>query len=335
MSEPALGRSRVEAAATRLFGHVRRTPVLRSDVLDEIAGCELWIKAENLQHIGAFKARGALNNALQLALQLSPQDLARGLITYSSGNHAQAVALAANRLGIPATIAMPIDAPEIKVESVRRLGATIEKVGTTSLERRSRALEIASESGGVIIEPFDHPATIAGQGTATLEFVSQVIEAGGDTLDALIVPCGGGGLLAGACLAADASTQIYSVEPIGCDALAKSLAAGSVVSVEPGPTIADGLKPTRIGELNFSVIAPRIYRALTVSDDELGRALVELLLRSKVLVEPSGAAALAVALRRGLEGSPARVGVILSGGNVAPGVISDLLIKHPGGWGVA
>jgi len=321
-------RSDIEAAATRLRGHVRRTPIFRSDALDEIAGCELWIKAENLQHIGAFKARGALNNALQL----SEDERQRGLITYSSGNHAQAVALAAARVGASATIAMPVDAPAVKVAGVLKLGATVVKVGTTSLERRAKALEIEADTGGIIIEPFDHPRTIAGQGTTTLEFVSQILEAGGESLDALIVPCGGGGLLAGSCLAADPRTAIYSVEPEGCDSLAQSIDAGEVVSVDPGPTIADGLKPTRIGELNLEVAAPRVAGALRTNDDELGRAMIELLIGQKLLVEPSGAAALAVALRRGLDGSPKRVGVILSGGNVAPDVVSDLLLRHPSGW---
>jgi threonine dehydratase len=322
----ALGRSDVEAAATRLRPHVIRTPVLRNPVLDEIAGAELWLKAECLQHIGAFKARGAMN----AALLLSRAERARGLITYSSGNHAQAVALAAQRLGVGATIAMPVDAPPIKVAAVERLGAEVVKVGTTSLERRARAFELAAETGGAIIEPFDHPHTVCGQGTATLELESQVREAGGAPLEALIVGCGGGGLLTGACLVADPEVALYGVEPVGCDSLGKSLAAGEVVGVEPGPTIADGLKPTRIGELNFAIMKERLAGAFTVDDGELGRAMVQLLLSVKVLVEPSGAAALASALRRDLPGSPRRVGVMLTGGNVAPERIAELLGEHPG-----
>jgi threonine dehydratase len=320
----SLGRGAVEGAATRLAGHVVRTPVLRSPALDEIAGAELWLKAENLQHIGAFKARGAMN----AALQLDPEVRARGLVTYSSGNHAQAVALAARRLGVPALITMPLDAPAIKLEAVRALGARVILAGTTSLERRARAIELAEADGAAIIEPFDHPHTIAGQGTATLELQAQVRELGGEPLEALVVPCGGGGLLAGACLAADAAIAIHGVEPVGCDSLGRSLAAGAVVEVAPGPTLADGLKPSRIGELNFEVIKDRIAGALTVTDDELGRALVALLLAAKILVEPSGAAALAAALR-GLPGSPRRIGVILSGGNVAPERVADLLKTHP------
>ncbi len=321
-------RSDVEAAATRLRGRIVRTPVIRNDVLDEIAGTELWVKAENLQHIGAFKARGALNNALQL----TTEELARGLITYSSGNHAQAVALAANQLGASATIAMPIDAPTVKVDVVRRLGATVVPIGTTSLERKAKALEIANETGGIIIEPFDHPHTIAGQATATLEFERQLMEQGVEPLDALIVPCGGGGILAGACVIADRATAVYGVEPFGCDSLGQSLRAGHIVAVEPGPTLADGLKPTRIGALNFKTIATRISESFVVSDDELGRAMIELLLRAKLLVEPSGAAALAIALGRKLPGTPKRVGVMLTGGNVAPSTIAQLISEYPGGW---
>ncbi len=321
-------RSDVEAAATRLRGRIVRTPVIRNPVLDELAGTELWIKAENLQHIGAFKARGALNHALQL----TAEELARGLITYSSGNHAQAVALAANQLGASATIAMPMDAPAVKLEAVRRLGATVVLIGTTSLERKSKALEIAAETGGVIIEPFDHPHTIAGQATATLEFERQLVEQGAQPLDALIVPCGGGGILAGACVVADRATEIYGVEPMGCDSLGQSLKAGHVVAVEPGPTLADGLKPTRIGALNFKTIAPRISQSFVVSDNELSRAMIELLLRAKLLVEPSGAAALAIALGARLPGAPKRVGVMLTGGNVAPSTIAQLISEFPGGW---
>ena len=324
MRAPA--RSEVDAAATRLRPHVVRTPVLRNPLLDEIAGAELWLKAECLQHVGAFKARGAMN----AALLLPEAERARGLITYSSGNHAQAVALAARRLGVAATIAMPVDAPAIKVDAVARLGADIVKVGTTSLERRARALEIQAETGGAIIEPFDHPHTIAGQGTATLELEAQVREAGGAPLDAVVIPVGGGGLLAGACLAASTGVALYGVEPVGCDSLGQSLAAGEITGVDPGPTLADGLKPTRIGELNFAIIRERVAAALTVDDDELGRALVQLLLSAKVLVEPSGAAALAVALRRGLPGAPRRIGVMLSGGNVAPELVGELLATHAG-----
>jgi threonine dehydratase len=319
-----MDRTTVIAAAERLGDQVRRTPVVRCEALDQRAGCELWLKAENLQHIGAFKARGALH----AVGRLSAAERERGIITYSSGNHAQAVALAARAYGVRADIAMPEDAPRIKVEAVRALGAHIVFAGTTSPERRKAALAIQERTGGVIIEPFDHPDIIAGQGTATLELLDEASRAG-VSLDALVVPVGGGGLLAGACLAcAGTGTRVYSVEPVGCDAMARSLAAGERVSVEPGPTIADGLKPTMVGAHNFAIAREHLAGAFTVDDDEIGRTLVALAVRAKLVVEPSGAAALAAVLAGKLPGRPRRVGVILSGGNVAPELLAALLARH-------
>jgi threo-3-hydroxy-L-aspartate ammonia-lyase len=316
-----VNRADVVAAAGRLEGLVRRTPVLRVAALDAWAGAELWLKCENLQDIGAFKARGALH----AASRLSPAARERGLVTYSSGNHAQAVALAARRFGVPATIAMPVDAPAVKVRGVERLGGVIVRAGTTSDDRRTAALEIVERTGAALIEPFDDDDVIAGQGTATLELLE---EAG--ALDALVVPVGGGGLVAGACLACEGlSTRVWAAEPVGADAMGRSLAAGSRVAVPPGPTIADGLKPVMVGERNFAIARARLAGAVTLDDQELGGALVALLLAGKVLVEPSGAAALAAALR-GLPGAPKRIGVILSGGNVAPELVTRLVQEHAG-----
>lgn len=316
--------SAVRAAATRLAGMIVRTPVVRSPALDAIAGCELWLKAENLQRIGAFKARGALH----AASRLSPEERARGLITYSSGNHAQAVALAAKHFGVRATIAMPTDAPKVKLAGVRALGAEIVLAGTTSADRHAAALEIEAKTGGVIVPPFDDPHIIAGQGTATLELLDDVRAQTGGTLDALLVPVGGGGLVAGACLAsAPDRVAVYTVEPVGCDAMAQSLEAGTRVKIPPAPTLADGLKPVEVGVLNFA-IAQRFVRGwLRVDDRELAHALVAVLVHAKLLVEPSGAAALAAALRGGLPGAPKRVGVILSGGNVEPSLVAELVAK--------
>ncbi len=314
----------VRAAATRLNGLTARTPVLRIPALDAVAGCELWLKAENLQRIGAFKARGALH----AAGRLDATARARGLITYSSGNHAQAVALAARHFGVPAIIAMPTDAPKIKLAAVRALGAEVVLAGTTSSERRAAALEIEARTRGVIVPPFDDPHVIAGQGTATLELVDEVRAQTGAALDALLVPTGGGGLVAGACLVCgDGPTAVYSVEPHGCDAMAQSILAGRRVSVEPGPTLADGLKPVQVGELNFAIAQQGLRGCLHVDDAELARAMVALLVYGKVLVEPSGAAGLAAALRRDLPGAPRRVGVILSGGNVEPSLVAELLTR--------
>lgn len=319
-----LSRNDVLDAAERLRGQVVRTPVVHSRALDRLAGAELWLKAESLQAMGAFKARGALNSVAQL----TPEARARGLITYSSGNHAQAVALAARRHDLSAEIFMPVDAPAIKVAAVRALGAHVVMVGTTSTERREAALARQAETGAAIIEPFDHPHTIAGQGTATLELLEEATDAG-TPLDALLVPVGGGGLIAGACLAAEHTpVKIYAVEPVGCDSMGQSLARGEIVPVEPAPTLADGLKPTRIGHLNFQIARARLSGAFTVDDAELGWTVALLAMVAKLVVEPSGAAALAAALRERLPGSPRRIGVILSGGNVAPDRLAEILALH-------
>ena len=324
----SLGRSDVLEAARRLAGQIVRTPTIRANLLEGEAGCELYLKAENLQHIGAFKARGALH----AVGRLSEEARARGVITYSSGNHAQAVAMAARRFNIAATIAMPEDAPAVKVAGVRREGATIVIAGTTSDDRKQRAHEIAAETGATIIQPFDDDHVIAGQGTATLELLEDT-RALGIKLDALLVPTGGGGVLAGACLAAaDEDFPIYTVEPHGCDAMTRSLRRGERVAVQPGPTLGDGLKPVMVGERNFAIAKGRADSGVLVDDDDMGHALVGLLLRHKILVEPSGAAGLAVALKRRLPGTPRRVGVMLTGGNVDVSLVSSLIAQHGERW---
>ncbi len=328
-SAAAVTRDDVVAAAARLRGQVVRTPVVRSAALDRLAGAELWLKAENLQHIGAFKARGALN-AVGL---LDAETRSRGVITYSSGNHAQAVALAASRYRIAAEIFMPVDAPRVKLEAVREMGARVVLVGTTSPERHQAALARQAETGAAIIEPFDHPHTIAGQGTATLELLEEA-DAAGVALDALMVPVGGGGLLAGACLAAEGrAIALHAVEPVGCDSMGQSLRAGTIVPVHPAPTLADGLKPTRVGQLTFAIAAAAGVTAHTVDDGALAAALAHLALRAKLVVEPSGAAGVALALRSGaLQRAPRRIGVILSGGNISPERLAELLsLAAPGG----
>lgn len=319
---PALSKSDIVAAAGRLQGLVVRTPALRVPALDELVGAELWIKPECLQRIGAFKARGAMH----AVSRLDPDVRKRGVITYSSGNHAQAVALAAKHFGVPASIAMPENAPAVKVEVVRSLGAFIVFAGTTSLERREAALALQANCGGTIIEPFDDDDVICGQGTATLELSQDCLEATGQHLDAMVIPVGGGGLLAGACLALEGTpTKIYAVEPIGCDAMGQSLVAGQRIAVDPQATIADGLKPTMVGERNLQIAKPRVAASFTVDDDALMHALRALLFSGKVLVEPSGAAALAHLVNHQLPGAPERIGIILSGGNVAPDLLAKIL----------
>jgi threonine dehydratase len=315
----------VQDAAAFLRGRVTRTPALRLAALEPMVGCELWVKCENLQHIGAFKARGAL----YAVGRLPPEQVRRGVVTYSSGNHAQAVALAARAFGTTARVAMPTDAPRVKVEAVRSLGAEIVFAGTTSRERQRAALALSAETGAVIIAPFDDPHIIAGQGTATLELCDYVAAAtDGAGLDALLVPVGGGGLIAGACLvAAERGTRVVSVEPEGCDAMARSMESGQRVTVEPAATLADGLKPVEVGALNFAVAQRHLAAWLRVDDEAIGRTLVTLLLHAKLLVEPSGAAALAALFSKPLPFPAKRVGVILSGGNIGKDLLTDLLAR--------
>jgi threo-3-hydroxy-L-aspartate ammonia-lyase len=348
-----LGPTEVRAAAARIRGRIVATPTLRVPRLDALASApvELFLKAENLQRIGAFKARGALHSVGRLLASSGGSELRgpialrrrQGVITFSSGNHAQAVALAAREYGIPATIAMPVDAPAVKLAVVRELGATIVMAGTTSDDRRKVAYALQAETGATIIQPFDDPDIICGQGTATLELLEAAAHAG-VTLDAILVPVGGGGVIAGACLAAQAEgdragVPVFSVEPHGCDALARSLEAGERVRVEPGPTLADGLKPVMVGALNFAIAArPEIGVAgsFRVDDEELGRALIATLTRAKILVEPSGAAGIAAVLREasslrerlGVVDRPLRCGVMLTGGNVDPALVAELLQRH-------
>lgn len=309
-----------------LRGRIIQTPTLRVPALDALAGAALYLKCENLQRIGAFKARGALF----AVLSRPPEARTRGLVTFSSGNHGQAVALAARELGLKAWVVMPVDAPAVKVEAVRALGAEVVAVGLTTNDRRAEALLIAERTGALVIPPFDDPDIVAGQGTATLELCEQA-EADGGPLDVVLVPVGGGGLLAGACLAVSGegrTTRVVAVEPTLASAFAESYREGRRVEVKVGATIADGLKPIQVGELNFDIAKEMVAAAVTVDEDAIGRAVVRLLLDAKILVEPSGATACAAALERLVPGSPMRVGVILSGGNVAKERVVDLLGRY-------
>lgn len=313
----------VARAAERLRGRVERTPVLRVPSLDARAGAELFLKAECLQRIGAFKARGALN----AVLSLPAVERSKGLVTFSSGNHGQAVALAGREEGVPVDVVMPEDAPSVKVEAVRALGARVTFAGKTTADRERVALQIVAETGAALIPPFDDARVIAGQGTATLELMEQAAERGVE-LDAVLVPVGGGGLLAGACLAAAGHAsrpRVVAVEPEAADAFRRSHQASERVTVPVGATIADGLKPVRVGELNFAIAQQHVAAAVVVSDAAILRAMRALLLEGKVLAEPSGACALAAALERAVPVTGRRIGVILSGGNVSPEVLRAAL----------
>jgi threonine dehydratase len=310
----------VRRARGRIDAHVHRTPVLTCASLDAACGLTLFLKAENLQRGGSFKVRGA-TNAL---LCLDPQRRARGVVAYSSGNHAQGVALAARAAGVPATVVMPETAPRAKRAAVEQYGAEVVSYDPERESREEIARELARESGRPLVPPFDHPEIIAGQGTATLELLEEV-----EGLDALVIPVGGGGLLSGACVVARAlrpSLRLIGVEPRLAPTATRALESGGPVTVEPGATLFDGLRPLHVGEHTYAIMSEAVEAMVLVEEEDVAPALRLLLMRAKTLAEPSGAAALAALLARRLElPARSRVGVILSGGNVDPEVLADLL----------
>ncbi|MFC4020463.1 threonine/serine dehydratase [Micromonospora sp. GCM10011542] len=286
-----LHRADVEEAARWLSGRVLRTPVLRSETIDRLAGARVLMKAENLQAGGSYKMRGALLAVGRLAAAGHT-----GVVAQSTGNHAVAVSLAARRHGLVATVVLPVDAAPTKVSRARAAGAHVVLAGTTVEERMAVARRLSAETGHPLVDAYDHPDVIAGQGSASLELIEEAARLG-TPLDALVVPVGGGGGAAGACLAASGlPIDVYGVEPVGCDSLARSLAAGRRVPVEPAPTIADGLRPSCVGELPFTVLRTALRGVVRVDDEEIAAAFRLLLLELKVLTEPSGAAGLAGAL---------------------------------------
>jgi len=308
-ADPPIALEDVRDAADRLAGVAHRTPVLSSPPLDELIGAEVLFKCENLQRTGAFKFRGAYNAVSRLI----PDQLERGVCAYSSGNHAQAVALAAKLRGSPATIVMPADAPRSKLEATRGHGAEIITYDRYSEDREAIASEIAKERGLTIIPPFEDAAVMAGQGTAALELIE---DAG--HLDALVAPVSGGGLIAGCATAAKAllkEIKVIGVEPEVADDTRRSLAAGERVSIPVPRTIADGLAATAPGELSFQVNRELVSEIAVVSDHEIVTAMIALFDHANLVAEPSGATALA-ALLTGRVRVSGRVGVIISGGNI-------------------
>jgi threonine dehydratase len=300
----------VRAAAKRIEGVAHRTPVVRSRTLDELVGAQVFVKCENLQRVGAFKFRGAYN----AISQLSPEQLARGIAAYSSGNHAQAVALAARELGSTAVIVMPQDTPESKLDAVAGYGAEIVTYDRYTGNREEIGAKLAADRGLALIPPYEHPHVIAGQGTAALELIEEV-----GPLDALVVPVGGGGLMAGSAIAAKGlleSVRMVGVEPEAGDDTRRSLAAGRRVSVPVPRTIADGQAASVPGELTFSINERLVDEVVLVSDDEIRVALRFAFDRLKLVMEPSGASGVAALLAGRVAEVPARVGVIVSGGNV-------------------
>jgi len=300
----------VHAAARRLAGVAHRTPVVTSRTLDGRTGAIAFLKCENLQRMGAFKFRGAYNRIAQL----TQEQRGRGVVAFSSGNHAQGVALAAQLLGVSATIVMPSDAPAAKVAATREYGAEIVSYDRQTMNRGAIAAELAAERGATLVPPFDDPAIVAGQGTVALEFLEDVPD-----LDVLLVCTGGGGLLAGCALAATAlrpGIEIYGVEPETGDDFAQSFARNERVEIPVPLTIADGQQTTAPGVLTFPIVKRLCTGILTVSDDDLRAAMRFAFERLKLVMEPSGASALAALLVAQGRFARQRVGVIVSGGNV-------------------
>ena len=300
----------VRAAAARIRPLARRTPIFTSPVFDAEAGAQVFFKCENLQRGGAFKIRGASN----LILSLPADALARSLVAYSSGNHAQAVAMAAKHVGAQAHIVMPEDAPRSKMEATRSHGPHIVTYNRFTGSRESIAAAILKETGGTLVPPFDHPLIMAGQGTAALELLD---DAG--PLDALIAPVGGGGLLSGSATIARAmcpGIRIFGAEPVGANDTFLSLQSGERITVPQPDTIADGLRAPCPGELTFPVIRELVERVLLVTDAEIREAVKFLLLHLKILVEPSGAVPAAAVLFHKLPPAIGAIGVVLSGGNL-------------------
>jgi threonine dehydratase len=315
----------IRDAARRIRSVARRTPVL--DVSD-LANRPLVLKCEPQQPGGAFKIRGAMN----MVMQLSPDALARGVITYSSGNHGQGVAIAASRLNAPAVIVMPTTAPAIKVNGVKRWGAEVILEGTTSADRRRRAEAEVAARGLTMVPPFDHEWIIAGQGTCGLEILDQVPD-----VDVVVVPIGGGGLISGVAAAIRGSrpnVRVVGVEPAGAAKMTASLAAGHPVTLERTASIADGLMPVRPGDLTFEHVRAFVDQVVVVDDDAIAKAAMWLFYEAKQVVEPSGAASVAAVLwpdaRSPLTDRTKRVVAILSGGNVAPETLVELAKRQSG-----
>ncbi|WP_327639517.1 pyridoxal-phosphate dependent enzyme [Kribbella sp. NBC_00482] len=309
----------VRAAAARLAGVAHRTPVLTSRTLDERVGAQVFLKAENFQRIGAFKFRGAYN-AISL---LTPEQLAAGVTAYSSGNHAQAVALAARLAGTTAVNLMPEDSPPTKLAATRGYGAEVVTYDRYTQDRTALAQELATERGRTLIPPYDHHDVMAGQGTVALELIEEV-----GHLGAMLVPVGGGGLMAGCATAATMMTpgiRMIGVEPAAGDDHARSLAAGERVEIAIPRTIADGQAISTPGELTFAVNQRLVESFELVSDAEILDAMAFAFERLKIVLEPSGASALAALLAGRIHGLPERVGVVLSGGNVGLERFHELL----------
>ena len=313
----------VARAAERLEGIAHRTPVATSRTLDERLGARLFLKCENLQRVGAFKFRGAYN----AIARLSPEERAHGVLTYSSGNHAQAIALASRLLGVSATIVMPNDAPAAKRRATEAYGASIVPYDPKKETREDVAEGLRRRGNPALIPPYDHEDVIAGQGTAGKELMDEVGQ-----LDRLLVPCGGGGLLSGCALSArrlSPRCRVIGVEPEAADDATRSFKTGTLHTVRNPPTIADGARTPFLGRLTFPLVRKNVDDMVTVSDRALVRAMRFVWERMKLVVEPTGVLGLAAALEGTVEAAGLRVGIVLSGGNVDLAYALELFERFP------
>jgi threo-3-hydroxy-L-aspartate ammonia-lyase len=309
------------AAAERLQGQAHRTPVVHSRSLDATAGMSVSLKCEQFQRAGAFKFRGAFNRIASLPAE----QRARGIIAFSSGNHAQAVALTAQIFGIPAVICMPTDAPEVKVEATAGYGAEIVRYDRMTEDREALAQRLAVERGLTLVPPYNDPEIVAGQGTAARELLEEVPD-----LDVIAVPCGGGGLLSGTAIAAHAmrpGIAVVGVETEAANHAWLSLRHGEREKIDPPDTLADGIRTAQLGTLTWPIIQHDVADVVLVTEDEVKEAMRFLLLRLKLVVEPTGAVAAAAALGGKLRRFGQRAGIILSGGNVEPEVLARVLVE--------
>ena len=309
----------VQAAGKRLRGHAHNTPLMSSRTLNQILGAEVYLKCENFQRVGAFKFRGAYN----AMSQLSDKDAKRGVITHSSGNHAQATALVGRLLGIQTTIVMPDDAPTTKRAATEAYGANIVEYNPRENTREKISEDLESKHGYILILPYDHIDIVAGQGTAALELFEEI-----DSLDMLLVPCGGGGLLSGSAIAAkgaDPECQVIGIEPELADDATRSFQTGTLHTVENPPTIADGTRTPSLGKhVTFPFVLKYVDDMKTVSEAAIIEAVKFLFFRMKLVVEPSGALGVA-ALLSGVIRPQGRVGVIISGGNIDGDTMREIL----------
>lgn len=315
-----IGLDDIETAAGRISGRVRRTPVLRGDGLDALFGAEVYFKPENLQLTGSFKIRGAMNKILSL----SDEERSRGIIASSSGNHAQGVAYAAKMLGIKATLVLPENAPKSKIEGTRALGADVVLHGFDSIQRYKKLYEIKAEKGYTLVHSFNDPELIAGQGTSGLEIIEDLPD-----VDTVVVPLGGGGLLAGVATAIKEtrpSVRIVAVEPESIQRYAESRKEGKPVEVPMGETLADGLMITMTGDHTYPLIDKYVDEIVPAADEFIRKALMEIVFKSKLLVEPSASVGVASALQGSFKVKPGeKICFFLSGGNIDPEKLASFI----------